>query len=120
MWSSVISANLVEIVCSVITTLAVAALMWAIKQLKKSVHHIQILFDAVRADNGDKIIRYGNFYILSGQITVDEIECLTALFEPYKALGGNGTAKNVYERCLKLPIVAERTKWNPYYVNRDG
>lgn len=64
----------------------------------------------------DIIYRYASFYIASGEITVEEMRNLTYLYERYAAMGGNGTAKEMYERCMELPIVEKRTKWNPYYL----
>lgn len=47
-------------------------------------------------------------HILNNYITVDELKTLKALFESYSKLGGNGTAKELYDRCLKLEIITEQ------------
>lgn len=53
----------------------------------------------------DRIIYLGMTYIERGQITQDEYENLfTYLYEPYAAMGGNGSAKKVIEEVDKLPI----------------
>lgn len=55
----------------------------------------------------DRIIELGMIYIRRGCITQDEYENLVEyLYEPYKKLGGNGTAKRVIEEIDKLPIVS--------------
>lgn len=51
---------------------------------------------------------------------MEELEDLGEIYKGYHDLGGNGTITEIYERCLDLPIVKERTKWNPYYVGKDG
>lgn len=53
----------------------------------------------------DRIIYLANEYIKRGSITTEEYENLvTYLFEPYEALGGNGTAKRLVDDCKRLPI----------------
>lgn len=108
-----IQENLVAIICSGITGFAAGVLVWAIRRMKS-------LFVAVRADSRDKIRRFGKFYVITNQITVEEREDLSELFNGYSGLGGNGAVKELYEECMELPIVPQRTKWNPYYVGRDG
>ena len=52
-----------------------------------------------------KIMETGMIYINRGWITKDEYEDLyTYLYEPYKALGGNGSAERIMEEVRKLPI----------------
>ena len=43
-----------------------------------------------------------------GNITADELENLTYLFEPYIAMGGNGTCEQLYNECKALPKVKVR------------
>ena len=53
----------------------------------------------------DRIIYLGMKYIERGYITRDEYENLNDyLYEPYKEMGGNGSAKRVMESVQKLPI----------------
>lgn len=67
----------------------------------------------------DVLYRYATFYIATNQITVEEMRNLTYIYEEYAAMGGNGTGKELYERCKELPIVEKRTKWNPYYLSKS-
>lgn len=53
----------------------------------------------------DRIYLLTESYIEQGEITVEELDNLKYLFEPYENLGGNGTAKELYERCKRLNIV---------------
>lgn len=41
--------------------------------------------------------------IENGYITEIELENLETLYEPYKNLGGNGTAERLYKECQELP-----------------
>lgn len=53
----------------------------------------------------DRIVFLGMSYIERGYITKDEYEDLNDyLYEPYKALGGNGSAKRVMDEVEKLEI----------------
>lgn len=53
----------------------------------------------------DRITNYGPAYIQRGWITADDYEELRKYyFEPYKALGGNGTAEMIMERVAQLPF----------------
>lgn len=108
-----IAKNLIEIICAGAASAAAGMVAWL-------VHRLKGLFAAVRADSRDKIMRFGKFYILTNQITAEELESLGEIYDGYHALGGNGTVTEIYSRCQKLPMVPERTKWNPYYVGVDG
>lgn len=53
----------------------------------------------------DRIISLGKEYLAQGSITEDDFENLNKyLYEPYKALGGNGTAEKIMNDVKKLPI----------------
>ena len=107
-----IQNNIIAIVCSGVASFAAGTLIWEIKKSKA-------LFQAVKANSHDKLFRYGNFYIVTGEITLEELESLEEIYQGYHGLGGNGTGTAIIEKCRKLPIVKERTKWNPYYVGKD-
>ena len=53
----------------------------------------------------DRIMFLGMKYIERGWITKDEYENLSAyLYEPYKKLGGNGSAHRIMNEVDQLPI----------------
>lgn len=52
----------------------------------------------------DKIYNYCQSYLDRGYITVEEMRNLEFLYDSYKALGGNGTGQEIYERAKQLPI----------------
>lgn len=53
----------------------------------------------------DKIVENGLKYIERGYVTKDEYDDLfTYLYNPYKELGGDGTAEKIVESVKKLPI----------------
>jgi hypothetical protein len=54
----------------------------------------------------DKLVTLGLQHIERGSITKDELEAFRVdLYEPYKALGGNGIAEKIAEDVLRLPLV---------------
>ena len=109
---SAIQEHIVGIICSGVASFAAGTLVWAIKKFSG-------LFQAVKANSHDKLFRYGKFYILSGEITLEELESLEERYNGYHGLGGNGTGTEIFEKCKELPVVKERTKWNPYYVGKE-
>lgn len=58
---------------------------------------------AVLALLHDKLYYLCEKHISNGYITVDELNNLTYLFEPYHAMGGNGTCEQLYNDCKNLP-----------------
>lgn len=56
----------------------------------------------------DRIIYLGMKYIEKGEITQSEYENLRKyLYEPYKKMGGNGTAERLMEEVNKLKMVQD-------------
>ena len=54
-----------------------------------------------------QIFRLSEHYLKRGGITADELEDLVHyLYEPYVALGGNGTSATLVAQCKELPILS--------------
>lgn len=107
-----ITQNFIEILCAGIAGAAVT-------YIAKTYHNLQALFTAERVNLREKLIRFGEFYILTNQITATELESYEEMFESYTALGGNGYVKELHEKVTALPVVAVRTIRNPYYVGGE-
>ena len=103
--------NIVSVTCATVTAGVLGLIVVCFKRL-------QGLVAAVLAINHDQLYRQGEFYILSGEITMNELKNLEYLYRGYHALGGNGTGTEIYEKCKELPVVERRTKYNPYYTER--
>lgn len=71
---------------------------WKKKSGKKTV-----VAKAVLALLHDKLYYLCEKHIENGYITVDELDNLTWLFEPYEEMGGNGTCRQLFEDCKRLP-----------------
>ena len=69
----------------------------------------------------DRIVYLGSCYIERGYITQDEYENLhDYLYEPYLALGGNGTAKKVMAGVERLPLHKKQGGINPTEKDTTG
>ena len=55
-----------------------------------------------------EICRRAEVYLERGEITTDEYKDFEKyLYNPYRRMGGNGTAEKIMEEVKKLPIVKE-------------
>lgn len=93
-WQSLITA---------ILTLAGSTGFWAWMQRRDTVRqaHTQLLLGIAY----DRITDLGMKYIARGWVTQDEYEEFRKLmYEPYKAMGGNGTAERVMAAVANLPL----------------
>ena len=52
----------------------------------------------------DRIYQMCTFLLHRGYTTVEDLENLKYLFEPYRKGGGNGTAQILYDKVKELPI----------------
>lgn len=51
----------------------------------------------------DRLYQACQFFLQRGYCNLDDRDNLEYMFRPYKALGGNGTGEELYNRCLALP-----------------
>jgi hypothetical protein len=63
--------------------------------------------EGVKALLHDRLCQACACVLDKGKATVSEIENIEFLYSPYVALGGNGTAKQLYERVAKIQIDTE-------------
>lgn len=52
----------------------------------------------------DRLYRLCQSYIKQGYVTIDQLDNLMYLWQPYERLGGNGTGKKLYDQVLQLPL----------------
>lgn len=88
------------------TNLLVGALVGGlIAWLKAKNRQLDASGRMLRGIGHDRIIWLGSSYIQRGSITKDEYENLhDYLWQPYRDLGGNGTAERVMKEIEKLPL----------------
>lgn len=58
----------------------------------------------------DRIFQACRWHLGNGEIAISEMNNLKTLYDGYSSLGGNGTAKELYERCQDLPIQLDSKK----------
>lgn len=96
-----------SIVITILVTLLASSGFWAFVMHmldKKSAKNKMLL-----GLGHDRIMYLGMKYIENGEITKSEYENLTKyLYEPYKKMGGNGTAERLMLEVNRLKIVSDR------------
>lgn len=96
-----------SILISILCTLLASAGFWAFvtKVLDKKSAKTKLLLGLAHG----QIMSLGMIYINRGQITKGEYEDLYKYYyEPYKKMGGNGTAERLMREIDKLKIVPDR------------
>lgn len=96
-------ASWLQIVLTIFTSVLASSGLWAFLGSRWDRHSAQK--EMLVGLGHDRIMYLGMRYVDRGWITQDEYENLnTYLYEPYKKLGGNGSALRVMQEVNKLPI----------------
>ena len=96
-------ASWLQIVLTIFTSVLASSGLWAFLGSRLDRHSAQK--EMLIGLGHDRIMYLGMRYVERGWITQDEYENLnTYLYEPYKKLGGNGSALRVMQEVNKLPI----------------
>lgn len=94
---------IIEIVAAIITAALTSSGLWAF--IQKRSENKSALAKMCLGLGHDRIVHLAQDYIARGEITADEYENLVKyLYEPYAAMGGNGTCKRLVDEVNKLPI----------------
>lgn len=96
---------------------ALAAAVWVVKQAikrrKNRAEWERTVQAAILAILHNQLLFLCLQYLEAGEITADEMDNLTLLYDQYVALGGNGTIKKLMERVgIYVKIIDERSKNN--------
>lgn len=73
---------------------------FVLEENKISERHIEIILASYRF----RLIQLCQSFLKQGYMTSRQYEQLVEFFKVYAGLGGNGQAKEYYERTLKLPL----------------
>lgn len=90
--------------------LIIALITWLWRMLLKRKKENELIREGMMALLHDRIYQACTFFLNRGFCTLEDRSNLEYLFEPYKALGGNGTGESLYQRCLSLPFEKEDEK----------
>lgn len=89
----------ITVVCSVIASSG----FWA--YISQRANKKDIKTEVIIGLGHDRIVYLGLKYIEQGSITQDEYENLyNYLYQPYRKMGGNGSAERIMNEVNKLPI----------------
>ena len=96
-------ASWLQIVLTIFTSVLASSGLWAFLGSRLDRHSAEK--EMLIGLGHDRIMYLGMRYIERGWLTQDEYENInTYLYEPYKKLGGNGSALRVMQEVNKLPI----------------
>lgn len=73
---------------------------FVLEEKKVSERYIEIILASYRF----RLIQLCQSFLKQGYMTSEQYEQLVEFFKVYAGLGGNGQAKEYYERTLKLPL----------------
>lgn len=90
-----------------VMTVITGALAWLARKVQKWKQEQDLVKQGVLAILHDRLYQTCQFYLKRGYCTIDDRDNLEYMFRPYKALGGNGTGEELYNRCLALPYGPE-------------
>lgn len=66
-----------------------------------------VMEEALCAMLHERIVRFCERLLIIGYVTADDLKELDYLYNPYRALGGNGTAEKLYNKVQQLPLRVE-------------
>lgn len=104
--------NLIETIEKYWVQEVLATISGAVAWLGRKVHRWKQEQDLVKqgvlAILHDRLYQACQYYLRKGYCSIDDRDNMEYMFRPYKALGGNGTGEELYNRCLALPYEPER------------
>lgn len=91
-----------QIIMTLLSALLASGGLWAIisKKLDTKTAEDHMLLGLAH----DRIFQLCKHYIAEGSISVEEFRNLEYLYKPYEELGGNGTAKLLFEEVKKVRL----------------
>lgn len=91
----------IEVIVSVIVAIFASNGFWQYLQTKTNKKDVKT--EAILALLHDKLYYLCDKQLSENNITVDELENIECLYQPYTKMGGNGTVELLYEKVKKLP-----------------
>jgi hypothetical protein len=88
--------------------LIIAIITWLWRALLRRKRENDEIKEGMMALLHDRIYQACSFFIARGWCSPEDRSNLEYLYKPYKALGGNGTGESLYNKCLELPLTADR------------
>ena len=100
------------IIQSIVTTVAGIIIPVVYTSMKRYIKKHTMKDDAtqrgVMAILHDRLFAAHAYYMAQGYCPLNDKKNITYIYEPYAALGGNGTGKSAYEDIMGLPTAPEK------------
>ena len=74
------------------------------KTSNKENEHINLIISSYRY----RLVQLCRLYLTQKYMTRDQFEQLSEFYKVYTGLGGNGQAKEYYEKVMQLPIITQK------------
>ena len=88
------------------------AVAWLGRKVHRWKQEQDLVKQGVLAILHDRLYQAYQYYLHKGYCSIDDRDNLDYMFRPYRALGGNGTGEELYNRCLALPYEPESEEEN--------
>ena len=79
-----------------------------IEELRKYIREVDVnennRVNLIIASYRFRLVQLCQIYLRQGYMTSDQYEQLSEFFKVYSGLGGNGQAKEYYDKAMKLPV----------------
>lgn len=79
-----------------------------IEELRKYIREVDVnennRINSIIASYRFRLVQLCQIYLRQGYITSDQYEQLSEFFKVYSGLGGNGQAKQYYDKAMELPV----------------
>lgn len=106
MWD-MIAAYWMQWACGLLAAAMAALWRWAAKRLAAQRKDSEALKAGVKAVLHDRLWQAHKQYMAQGWCSLEDKKNVEYLYQPYAALGGNGTGKDAYQDIFDLPTRAK-------------
>ena len=98
------SVNILQMIISYLIPAALGAgICFLSSKLKKNKAKEKAIEEGVQALLRNELVREYREYKAKGELSILDKENISAMFEQYKNLGGNGTVKHLIDELMELP-----------------
>lgn len=95
---------IVQIIVTAVVGVVVPATCGAMRRsIKKQQREYEAVREGVKAILHDRLYSAHGYYTAQGYCPLDDKCNIRHIYEPYAALGGNGTGRSAYEDITELP-----------------
>ena len=110
---TLLTALIIAVVGSPAVSAIVSALIGHHYQKKdRKIQNLEVMQDAIKALSHDSYFRHCRYLLGKHEITEDELENHTYLYDAYHAQGLNGIGDTMHEQIRKMKVKPERVEWD--------